>query len=165
MKMKKLLTSVLLISLITVSCKKDETEAPVVTDSNAATVLESNNAYLMEAAANTAVQVQNTESNSNNQPVTTPSGMNPPHGQPGHRCEIAVGAPLNSTPNTANKPQTTTLNSTTSQTNTPQVVAPNNNNGAAVITTTNQNTPAGMNPPHGQEGHVCSIAVGAPLPK
>ncbi len=25
---------------------------------------------------------------------TTAPGMNPPHGQPGHRCDIAVGAPL-----------------------------------------------------------------------
>jgi hypothetical protein len=24
--------------------------------------------------------------------------MNPQHGQPGHRCDIAVGAPLNSKP-------------------------------------------------------------------
>ena len=24
----------------------------------------------------------------------TPEGMNPPHGQPKHRCDIAVGAPL-----------------------------------------------------------------------
>ena len=26
------------------------------------------------------------------------AGMNPAHGQPGHRCDIAVGAPLNSAP-------------------------------------------------------------------
>jgi len=25
-------------------------------------------------------------------------GMNPAHGQPGHRCDIAVGQPLNSKP-------------------------------------------------------------------
>ncbi len=25
-------------------------------------------------------------------------GMNPPHGQPGHRCDISVGEPLNSKP-------------------------------------------------------------------
>ena len=25
-------------------------------------------------------------------------GLNPPHGKPGHRCDIAVGAPLNSAP-------------------------------------------------------------------
>ena len=31
-------------------------------------------------------------------PATTQAGLNPPHGQPGHRCDIAVGAPLNSKP-------------------------------------------------------------------
>lgn len=162
--MKKLLTSVLLISLITISCKKDETETPTITDTNPTTVLESNNAYLNGASQVNVSQVQNTESNMTTQPATTPNGMNPPHGQPGHRCEIAVGAPLNSTPKVANSSQTTTFNSnTTTQTSTPQAVAPNNN-GSAVITTTNQKTPAGMNPPHGQEGHTCSVAVGAPLP-
>jgi len=30
-------------------------------------------------------------------------GMNPAHGQPGHRCDIAVGAPLNSKPEPAKK--------------------------------------------------------------
>jgi hypothetical protein len=28
----------------------------------------------------------------------TAPGMNPPHGEPNHRCDIAVGAPLNSKP-------------------------------------------------------------------
>src|SRR5690606_6869366 len=28
------------------------------------------------------------------QPVQSAAGINPPHGQPGHRCDIAVGAPL-----------------------------------------------------------------------
>jgi hypothetical protein len=68
-----------------------------------------------------------------NQPATTVTapGMNPPHGQPNHRCDIAVGAPLNSKP--------------AANTSTPVAVAP------------------GMNPPHGQPGHRCEIAVGAPL--
>lgn len=39
-------------------------------------------------------QQQNTAVNTNVAP--TKPGMNPPHGQPGHRCDIAVGAPLNS---------------------------------------------------------------------
>lgn len=69
--------------------------------------------------------------------------MNPAHGQPGHRCDIAVGAPLNSAPA---KPATTT----TTQTVTP-----------APATATK--TAPGMNPPHGQPGHRCDIAVGAPL--
>src|SRR5687768_8224885 len=28
--------------------------------------------------------------------TSTSAGMNPAHGEPGHRCDIAVGAPLNS---------------------------------------------------------------------
>ena len=80
------------------------------------------------------------------QPVTTTApGMNPPHGQPGHRCDIAVGAPLNSAPS---KPATVT---------TPQVVT------SPTATTAKTVTAPGMNPPHGEPGHRCDIAVGAPL--
>ena len=32
------------------------------------------------------------------QSSTIAPGMNPPHGQPNHRCDIAVGAPLDSPP-------------------------------------------------------------------
>ncbi|POY39009.1 hypothetical protein C3K47_00470 [Solitalea longa] len=89
-------------------------------------------------------------------PITTATkpGMNPPHGQRGHRCDIAVGAPLNSKPKTA---------------------AVNQSNSAAPVSVSSQPqtvpapvsaiTPEGMNPPHGQPGHRCDIAVGAPLPK
>ena len=82
---------------------------------------------------------------------TTPAGMNPPHGQPGHRCDLAVGAPLNSTPAktqpaTNSTPQNITIKPSTTQ------------------TTTNTTTTApGMNPPHGQPGHRCDNRVGAPL--
>lgn len=31
-------------------------------------------------------------------PSTAGSGINPAHGQPGHRCDIPVGSPLNSKP-------------------------------------------------------------------
>ncbi len=42
-------------------------------------------------------------------PAPTAPGMNPPHGQPGHRCDIAVGAPLNSPPAKITTPVTTTI--------------------------------------------------------
>lgn len=88
----------------------------------------------------------------------TPKGMNPPHGQPGHRCDISVGAPLNS-PIAANKPATTTP---AGSSNYSVTVPP-----AAEATTSAPTTPTpeGMNPPHGQNGHRCDVAVGAPLPK
>ncbi len=79
-------------------------------------------------------------------------GMNPPHGQAGHRCDIAVGAPLNSPP--------------TKPIPNPAVTASGMNASAPVITKSNTTavvTKPGMNPPHGQAGHRCDIAVGAPL--
>ena len=76
--------------------------------------------------------------------------MNPAHGQPGHQCGIAVGAPLNGS-SVANKQQSTVTPATTvTSTSTPVNVAP---------------TAEGMNPAHGQPGHKCDIAVGEPLPK
>ncbi|MEO7306558.1 MAG: hypothetical protein ABIR78_11195 [Ferruginibacter sp.] len=82
--------------------------------------------------------------------TTTAPGMNPPHGQPGHRCDIAVGAPLNS------KPAPVTA----------QPVALNTAQQQAVTMTpvpTQTKTAPGMNPPHGEPNHRCDIAVGAPL--
>ena len=48
------------------------------------------------AAEETPVESFNTPIPPVQQPIqtTTSSGVNPPHGQPGHRCDIAVGAPL-----------------------------------------------------------------------
>lgn len=73
-------------------------------------------------------------------------GMNPPHGQPNHRCDIAVGAPLSSPPGkTAAKAAKATASP------------------AIVQAQPTVKTAPGMNPPHGQPGHRCDIAVGAPL--
>ncbi len=90
-------------------------------------------------------------SNTTTTQTTTAPGMNPPHGQPNHRCDIPVGAPLNSPPGkTSNSGHTAQTQQTPSA---QQVVTP-------VTTTT---TAPGMNPPHGQPNHRCDIPVGAPL--
>ncbi|GGG44830.1 hypothetical protein GCM10007332_02890 [Epilithonimonas arachidiradicis] len=82
--------------------------------------------------------------------------MNPPHGQPYHRCEIAVGAPIDSAP---------------TQNVAPQQAAPSilNPNPAPAVSA----TPAApvqafgpkpaLNPAHGEPHHRCDLAVGAPL--
>ena len=81
---------------------------------------------------------------------TSATGINPEHGKPGHRCEIAVGAPLNSTPaKSAIAPAIITQPTTISQ---PAITQP-----AKTVTA------KGMNPAHGEPGHRCDISVGAPL--
>lgn len=78
------------------------------------------------------------------------AGLNPEHGKPGHRCDISVGAPLNSKPTL---PAATTPPSVVSQS------PPTINKKAAPITT----VATGLNPEHGKPGHRCDISVGAPL--
>ncbi|RZK58557.1 MAG: hypothetical protein EOO91_07995 [Pedobacter sp.] len=94
-------------------------------------------------------------------PVGTSGALNPAHGQPGHRCDIAVGAPLNSP---AAKPTAPTVQPTT-------ITAPiANPQPTATVTTTPVSQTATvnakgekLNPAHGQPNHRCDIAVGAPL--
>ena len=78
--------------------------------------------------------------------------LNPAHGQPGHDCSIAVGAPLNKTA-TASKPVTS--NPISTQVNPTPITLPGANNTSA--------SSGKLNPAHGQPGHRCDIAVGQPL--
>jgi hypothetical protein len=68
-------------------------------------------------------------------------GLNPPHGKPGHRCDISVGQPLNSTPTEAGKAT----------------------NQLPVFGVPAVNPASGLNPPHGKPGHRCDLKVGEPL--
>lgn len=102
----------------------------------------------------------------NNQPVVTSSaGLNPEHGKPGHRCDIAVGAPLDSKPTqpVANPSVSIPANG---QKSAPVISAPTITTPVVTPTVTPTTTPvtgAGLNPEHGKPGHRCDIAVGAPL--
>jgi hypothetical protein len=88
-------------------------------------------------------------------PTSTSAALNPAHGEPGHRCDISVGAPLSSTPQTpVQSPQQIT---TTVQ---PTVAPPVTQPSAPAPGTTSTGK---VNPAHGEPGHDCSVAVGAPL--
>lgn len=83
-----------------------------------------------------------------NVPVSGKPALNPEHGQPYHRCEIAVGAPIDSAPSQQNAPQTPSiLSPTVAPTPQAQSLGPK---------------PA-LNPAHGEPHHRCELAVGAPL--
>lgn len=94
-------------------------------------------------------------------PVKVAKGMNPAHGQPGHRCDIPVGSPLNSP--VAKQPVANTAQSGSVSQN--FTVTPPANNAVPALLSTEEAVADGMNPAHGKPGHRCDIAVGAPLPK
>lgn len=81
--------------------------------------------------------------------------LNPQHGQPGHRCDIAVGAPLNA-PATNIQPNVTTTPPASSATT-------NTNIGVPKVLPQANTSSTALNPKHGEPGHRCDIAVGAPL--
>jgi len=151
MTVKSSIFSAFVLAMALTSCKKElepqESSAPA-TAANAATPASGlPQTPQTVAAANPQAQVQPQQMQVQPQAQATAPGMNPPHGQPGHRCDIAVGAPLNQPAKmTASSPQApSTITKIT-----PTAAAP-------------AKTAPGMNPPHGQAGHRCDIAVGAPL--
>ncbi|MFC3561588.1 hypothetical protein [Pedobacter jamesrossensis] len=68
--------------------------------------------------------------------------FNPPHGQAGHSCDLAVGAPLNQMASAK-----------------PQQIIPQTTSTAKAVNQTGKN----LNPAHGKPNHRCDIAVGATL--
>lgn len=94
------------------------------------------------------------------QPVASPQGaagarpaVNPAHGQPFHDCNVAVGAalpPLPGQPAQRVQPVQSVLS-------TPTQAIPSIQNAVPA------KPGVKLNPAHGQPGHKCEIAVGAPL--
>jgi hypothetical protein len=178
MKSNLVFSSILSFSLLLISCKK-EVEAEATTSSEApkqilipphTSPIPNENYSQQPVTQNVAVpqnQVTTTPVNPVQTQVVTKPGMNPPHGQAGHRCDIAVGAPLNSpvkAPVSSGNPATIT------QQTIPTQIQPTTTQATTTATTpallkADTPTAPGMNPPHGQAGHQCGIAVGAPLPK
>ena len=151
--MKNYIGLLLLAGLALNSCKNEQ-ETKESTPTAVIPFTEVGNKMRNEAAAKVATPTNTTATNA--PIVATAKGMNPPHGQAGHRCEIPVGAPLNS-PAASAQPNSKVAT-------TPQMTVTPTTSATATTTPTTP-TPEGMNPPHGQEGHRCDIAVGAALPK
>lgn len=91
------------------------------------------------------------------QPKAVVKGMNPPHGQPGHRCDIPVGASLSTPKKTIPAPASQSLSVNKTATSSPPAETPE------LLKAPVPETAPGMNPPHGQPGHKCEIPVGQPL--
>ena len=182
MKSNLVFSSLLSVSFLLVSCKKEEETSETSSDAPKEIIMPRVQSIpaqttAQQPAQQNVTQVQNMPVATGQAiaptqtPVVTKKGMNPPHGQPGHRCDIAVGAPLNSPPGNAAQPKQGTANiqqftpGTPSTTTTTTTTAAQPSGAPALLDPNAPVTAPGMNPPHGQPGHQCGIAVGAPLPK
>ena len=153
--MKSFLSLLFVSSILLTSCKKEVETQNNATPINVVPFTEVGKQMKSEASTATQIQQTNGSVNPNNAAANAgpvAAGMNPAHGQPSHRCDIPVGAPLNTPPAaTTSKPVAQQQQSqSVPTTSTPVATTP---------------TPEGMNPPHGQANHRCDITVGAPLPK
>lgn len=173
MKSNLVFCALMSFSILFISCKKEE-EATPTSDTPKEIIMPrvqsipsqttTQQAMPQSMPVQTQQPVATQTINPNQTPVVTKKGMNPPHGQPGHRCDIAVGAPLNSA---ATKPNQAKAGSAVVQQVNPSTMTaqPAASGTPAILDPNAPVTAPGMNPAHGQPGHQCSIAVGAPLPK
>lgn len=150
--MKKILAALVTISMLSAGCNSDKT---------ASDGSENTTRNLQPPPVNPVSVTPNNNNTSNTSnstsPVTTATGLNPAHGEPGHRCDIPVGTPLSQAPKTTSVTTTPTVTA-------PTVTAPQITTTPTVQnTTTTTATAPGMNPAHGQPGHRCDIPVGQPL--
>ena len=157
------------VSVLSVNCGNNSAE-----EQTASAASDTSKPVLTAPTSNTQVTVPNSitsgtgnTATQTNTAVTTPqvksgAGLNPAHGQPGHRCELPVGAPLDSKPVSTQSPsvnvQPVNNNPSNVTINSAPPSAPVINQPSTLTT-----VGAGMNPAHGQPGHRCDIPVGAPL--
>ncbi|WP_226063497.1 hypothetical protein [Kaistella polysaccharea] len=142
------------------SCDKN---APATQQTNSATAPQNDAMSVVDTlTANTTLDDATLNSEVDGTTVASDAkpALNPEHGQPYHRCDIQVGAPIDSAPQSAApqvlSPQTTVAPGFNTSPITPGVstsAAPSQVSGAK---------PA-FNPAHGEPHHRCDLQVGAPL--
>ncbi len=131
-KFKSILVLIFISTALLMSCKDKDQVSEIKTN----TVQEATLEQKKQALENFAPTSTTTVSSNGD------LAINPAHGQPGHRCEIPVGAPLNGSGKTNSAPVQTEMNKA-------KTPAPTSGSG--------------INPAHGQPGHRCDIKVGDPL--
>jgi hypothetical protein len=146
--------------------------SPAQKESKPVQVQEQNQAPQTMLKADTSATISSVPANvpvtaATNQPAavnasTTPPELNPPHGQPFHRCDIPVGSPLKAAAPAKTAPVINRTGTAPTLENAARLNNRQTNNPTAP--TIANATPPKLNPPHGQPFHRCEIPVGSPLP-
>lgn len=172
LKMNKaiiLITTVVLGTMISCSPAQKESKQVTVQEQNQVpeTMLKADTSATISLVSDTVQATETPKEPAVVNTASTPPELNPPHGQPFHRCDIPVGSPLNSvapTKSAQTKP-VTPVNRTGMAPTLENAARLNNqqvNNPAP--TSVASGTPPKLNPPHGQPFHRCDIPVGSALP-
>jgi len=112
------------------------------------------------SAQNSTVENNPTVALSENNSGEKPA-FNPEHGKPFHRCDIAVGAPIDSAPQQNAAPISMPQQSASNNNFNTTPIAPSI---AAPVSTPQATGPKpALNPAHGEPHHRCDLQVGAPL--
>ncbi|TDX84563.1 hypothetical protein [Epilithonimonas xixisoli] len=146
--MKKITILIASVALL-YSCDKAKTSETVSEAPKSDSAIVANDSVTSVSATENAV----TPAPLNASPIASTSGkpaLNPEHGQPYHRCEIAVGAPIDSAPTQNAAPQQAA----------PSILSPN---VAPAPQSQSLGPKPALNPAHGEPHHRCELAVGAPL--
>ena len=118
------------------------------------------------SATNTSPQnleVNATASNETAADTGAKPALNPAHGEPYHRCDIAVGAPIDSpAPVQTAAPQVAQQAPANGSFNT-NPIAPSAAPAPTVSSTSALGPKPAVNPAHGEPHHRCDLQVGAPL--
>lgn len=141
------------------SCDKKE----AATTENAAItsiVTDSTNASVAKTSAD--VTSQDATAVAANTPSDKPA-LNPEHGLPYHRCEIAVGAPIDSAPTQQAPPQVAPQQTAASNSFNTNPISPSLAPSSAPAPVQATGPKPANNPAHGQPHHRCDLEVGAPL--
>jgi hypothetical protein len=160
-----LIATVVLGTMISCSPAQKESKPAVVQQQNQVpqTMLRADTSAIISTVPATATSNEPAAINA----TATPPELNPPHGQPFHRCEIPVGSPLNAaapakSATVQTSPQINRTGTSPTLENAARLNNPQSTNPTAP--TVANGTPPKLNPPHGQPFHRCDIAVGSPLP-
>ncbi|MGZ5285927.1 MAG: hypothetical protein ACXWB9_02025 [Flavisolibacter sp.] len=149
--MKKLVPGILALTIFFVSCenKAGNQAPPPSVNLQAPAPVQQQQPQQLPQAQPAQQQPVNITQVQQSQPANGSVALNPKHGQPGHRCDIAEGAPLNSAANP--QPVIQTQLNPGVPASQPAAVKPVNSGAVR------------LNPAHGQPGHDCAIEVGKPL--
>ena len=157
----KRLTILFLSTAFLWSCEEKQT---VKTEDSATTseIVSADSSTTSSSAAN-MTEVVNDATVAQSAPVSNTAqkpSLNPPHGEPYHRCDIEVGAPIDSPAPVQNAaPQVQAMQNSFNTNPIQPSAAP----APSASSTAATGLKPALNPPHGEPHHRCDLQVGAPL--